>query len=54
VEESMRLAWQCAQFDEVEQVFVAPGNAGSALRSKISNIQIESEDISGLIEFATE
>ena len=23
------LAWQCAQFDEVVQVFVAPGNAGN-------------------------
>ena len=46
------LAWQCAQFDEVAQVFVAPGNAGSALENKISNIQIDSEDIPGLIEFA--
>ena len=46
------LAWQCAQFDEVVQVFVAPGNAGSALENKISNIQIDSEDIPGLIEFA--
>ena len=24
------IAWQCAQFDEVEHVFVAPGNAGTA------------------------
>ena len=46
------IAWQCAQFDEVTQVFVAPGNAGSALENKISNIQIDSEDIPGLIEFA--
>jgi len=46
------IAWQCAQFDEVAQVFVAPGNAGSALENKISNIQIDSEDISGLIKFA--
>ena len=46
------IAWQCAQFDEVAQVFVAPGNAGSALENKISNIQIDSEDISGLITFA--
>ena len=46
------IAWQCAQFDEVAQVFVAPGNAGSALENKISNIHIDSEDISGLIKFA--
>jgi phosphoribosylamine--glycine ligase len=48
------LAWQCANFDEVEAVFVAPGNAGSALEDKISNIEIDSEDIDGLIAFAKE
>ena len=48
------IAWQCAQFDEVEHVFVAPGNAGTALESKISNIGFESENISGLISFAKE
>jgi len=48
------IAWQCAQFDEVEHVFVAPGNAGTALESKISNIGVESENISGLIAFAKE
>ena len=48
------IAWQCAQFDEVEHVFVAPGNAGTALESKISNIGVESENISGLISFAKE
>lgn len=46
------LAWQCANFEEVQHVFVAPGNAGTALEHKISNIDIESEDISALIEFA--
>ena len=46
------LAWQCACFDEVEAVFVAPGNAGSALEDKISNIEIDSEDIDALIVFA--
>mgnify|MGYP003688367331 CR=1 FL=1 len=45
------LAWQCAQFDEVNQVFVAPGNAGSALENKISNIQIVSEDIPGPVSY---
>ena len=48
------LAWQCAQFDEVKQVFVAPGNAGTALEKKISNIDIDSEDIPKLISFAKE
>ena len=48
------LAWQCAQFEEVKQVFVAPGNAGTALEKKISNIDIDSEDIPNLISFAKE
>ena len=48
------IAWQCAQFEEVEHVFVAPGNAGTALESKMSNIGVESENISGLISFAKE
>ena len=48
------LAWQCAQFEEVKQVIVAPGNAGTALEKKISNIDIDSEDIPKLISFAKE
>ena len=46
------LAWQCSQFEEVEHVFVAPGNAGTYLEKKISNIQIDSENIPELISFA--
>jgi len=46
------LAWQCSQFEEVEHVFVAPGNAGTYLEKKISNIQIDPENIPGLISFA--
>ena len=46
------LAWQCASFNIVEHVYVAPGNAGTALEEKISNIEIESSEIEALIEFA--
>ena len=46
------IAWQCAQFDDVKHVFVAPGNAGTAQEKKISNISIASEDIPELIAFA--
>ena len=46
------LAWQCAKFDSVEEVFVAPGNAGTELEGKLTNINIDSEDIDGLINFA--
>ncbi len=46
------LAWQCSQFDEVRHVFVAPGNAGTSLENKISNIDIDSENITELTSFA--
>ncbi|MDC0197546.1 phosphoribosylamine--glycine ligase [Candidatus Thioglobus sp.] len=46
------LAWQCAQFDEVEHVFVAPGNAGTAIENKITNIDIDAENIPELVSFA--
>jgi phosphoribosylamine--glycine ligase len=45
------LAWQCAKFDEVKEVFVAPGNAGTELEDKLTNIEVGSEDIDGLIAF---
>ena len=46
------LAWQCSLFEEVEHVYVAPGNAGTGLERKISNIQIDPENIPTLISFA--
>ena len=46
------IAWQCAKFSEVHHVFVAPGNAGSALENKVTNIEIDSKDIPALIGFA--
>ncbi len=46
------LAWQCAKFNEVKEVFVAPGNAGTQLEEKLTNINVGSEDIDGLIKFA--
>ena len=46
------LAWNCAGFKEVRHVYVAPGNAGTALEHKISNVEIDCEDIPALIEFA--
>ena len=48
------IAWQCSQFNEVKHVFVAPGNAGTALEKKTSNISIDSENIPGLISFVKE
>lgn len=45
------MAWKLAQSDLVEQVFVAPGNAGTALTHKVSNIAIDPLDFAALIHF---
>jgi phosphoribosylamine---glycine ligase len=46
------LAWKAAQSPVVDQVFVAPGNAGTALEDRIENVDIYAEDIAALLEFA--
>ena len=46
------LAWKCAQSPRVQHVFVAPGNAGTALESNVSNIDIAADDIEALLRFA--
>ena len=46
------LAWKAARSTLVNQVFVAPGNAGTAQEEKITNIDIGAEDIDALLEFA--
>ena len=33
------LAWKCAQDDIVKHVFVCPGNAGTYLEDKVSNVE---------------
>lgn len=47
------IAWKLAQSPNVERVFVAPGNGGTALaRGKIANVALQETDFSGLIDFA--
>ncbi len=46
------LAWKIAQSSKVTTVFVAPGNAGTALESGVENVAISSDDINGLLSFA--
>ena len=46
------LAWKAAQSPDVEKVYVAPGNAGTAREAKLENVAIGVEDIDGLIAFA--
>ena len=45
------LAWKAAQSPRVEQVYVAPGNAGSQLEAGINNVDIAAEDIDALLAF---
>ena len=46
------LAWKAAQSDNVSKVFVAPGNAGTALEAKVENVAIGVEAIDELVAFA--
>ena len=47
---STALAWKMAQSPRVERVFVAPGNAGTALEAE--NVDIAATDFKRLIKFA--
>ena len=46
------LAWKAKQSSNVSSVFVAPGNAGTAIEDNITNVAISVEDIPALIKFA--
>ena len=46
------LAWKCAQSIHVDEVLVAPGNAGTARENKTRNIAISADDIEALAKLA--
>ena len=46
------LAWKCAQSPRVDEVLVAPGNAGTAREDKVRNVAVSSDDIEGLAALA--
>lgn len=46
------LAWKVAQSSRVRNVYVAPGNAGTALESKVTNLRIAADDLPELLKFA--
>tara|TARA_Y100001935_G_scaffold255414_1_gene268290 strand:+ start:13014 stop:14309 length:1296 start_codon:yes stop_codon:yes gene_type:complete len=46
------LAWKSAQSPLVKMVYVAPGNAGTAIEEKVKNINISATDIEKLKKFA--
>jgi len=48
------LAWKAAQSPLADKVFVAPGNAGTALEPGLENVPIDSNDIQALRTFAQE
>jgi phosphoribosylamine--glycine ligase len=47
------LAWKCAQSDNVVEVLVAPGNAGTAHEPGVRNVAVASDDIEALLKMAT-
>ncbi|USQ15817.1 phosphoribosylamine--glycine ligase [Actinobacillus pleuropneumoniae] len=48
------LAWKVRQSPLVKKVFVAPGNAGTALEEGIENLAIVATDVPALVAFAKE
>lgn len=46
------LGWKVAQNANVETVFVAPGNAGTAIEAKLENVDIDVMDFAALADFA--
>lgn len=48
------MAWKLASSEKVSKIYVAPGNAGSALEKKVQNVPIEIDEIEKLVAFAKE
>ena len=46
------LAWKVAQSPRVTRVYVAPGNAGTRLEPRTTNVDLAAEDVPGLLAFA--
>jgi phosphoribosylamine--glycine ligase len=46
------LAWKVAQSPRVTRVYVAPGNAGTALEPKCENVEVAADDVERLRDFA--
>lgn len=48
------LAWKAAQDPRVDKVFVAPGNAGTAMEAKCENVDIDVLELEKLADFAAD
>ena len=46
------LAWKLSQSPRVSEVFVVPGNAGTALEENVTNIDLSITDLDSLVAFA--
>ena len=46
------LAWKCAASERVDEVLIAPGNAGTALEPKCRNVPVSVADTPALVELA--
>ena len=46
------LAWKLSQSPRVTEVFVVPGNAGTALEENVTNIDLSISDLDSLVAFA--
>ncbi len=46
------LAWKLAQSPQVQKVYVAPGNAGTAQEHNLENVTIAANDLERLLDFA--
>jgi phosphoribosylamine---glycine ligase len=48
------LAWKVASSPRVTRVYVAPGNAGTALEDQCENVAIAADDVDALLRFAAD
>ena len=48
------MAWKIGQSNRVGDIYVAPGNAGTALEPGLTNVPIAADDVDGLVRFAQE
>lgn len=46
------IAWRIKQSPQAGKIFVAPGNAGTALEAGVENVSIDTLDFAALVEFA--
>ncbi|KAI0332028.1 aminoimidazole ribonucleotide synthetase [Cubamyces sp. BRFM 1775] len=46
------LAWKLSQSPKVDRIFVCPGNGGTALESKTTNVNLSASDFPALVDFA--